>query len=67
MCGCDFDDKLDKCRNKYPDCPALTGTYVLSAKCQFYQSCKRGCADEEMMELVIVNYLIETRRELSVS
>jgi hypothetical protein len=28
MCGCDFDDKLGICRNKYPDCPALTGTVI---------------------------------------
>ena len=25
MCGCDFDGELDGCRNRYPDCPALTG------------------------------------------
>ena len=25
MCGCDFDGELDRCRNHYPDCPALTG------------------------------------------
>lgn len=24
MCGCDFDGELDGCRNRYPDCPALT-------------------------------------------
>jgi hypothetical protein len=33
MCGCDFDDKLGICRNKYPDCPALTGTVIARTDC----------------------------------
>lgn len=61
MCGCDFDDKLDKCRNKYPDCPALTGTYLQ----QSVIFIKRGYDWKEMMELIVVNNRTQTRRELT--